>query len=256
LSTHVCRLPGSISGSCSASLEPNPDSKIYRTLSSARLRWDRRGNLATTSASLRYWNSARQRYCRQLVRYRKTLASLPTRSPSQQPRPARKAGFLDLRKQLRERDRLSAGGRWIRTFSTAANESPRFPKHPGTIAAQMDPTLEQMAGSLVESGNYRVTCRVEAQAEYHPPDNGPKLVAAVVDVETTGTNPDSQRPSERSATHCSGVPRRSPQLQHRCSKENRCGAATEAYRSAPPQLWTVSLYRSDGSNRSNLVYTC
>src|SRR6202040_2593393 len=93
LSTHVCRLPGSISGSCSASLEPNPDSKIYRTLSSARLRWDRRGNLGTTSASLRYWNSARQRYCRQLVRYRKTLASLPTRSPSQQPRPARKAGF-------------------------------------------------------------------------------------------------------------------------------------------------------------------
>jgi hypothetical protein len=93
LSTHVCRLPGSISGSCSASLEPNPDSKIYRTLSSARLRWDRRGNLATTSASLRYWNSARQRYCRQLVRYRNTLASLPTRLPSQQPRPARKAGF-------------------------------------------------------------------------------------------------------------------------------------------------------------------
>src|SRR6202043_375855 len=48
---------------------------------------------ATTSASLRYWNSARQRYCRQLARYRNTLASLPTRSPSQQPRPARKAGF-------------------------------------------------------------------------------------------------------------------------------------------------------------------
>ena len=47
---------------------------------------------------------------------------------------------------------------------------------------EMDPTLEQMAGSLVESGNYRVTSRVEAQAEYHPPDNGPKLVAAVVDV--------------------------------------------------------------------------
>jgi DNA polymerase-3 subunit epsilon len=30
-------------------------------------------------------------------------------------------------------------------------------------------------------------------AEYHPPDNSPKLVAAVVDVETTGTNPDSDR---------------------------------------------------------------
>jgi hypothetical protein len=110
LSTHVCRLPGSISGSCSASLEPNPDSKIYRTLSSARLRWDRRGNLATTSASLRYWNSARQRYCRQLVRYRKTLASLPTRLPSQQPRPARKAGFSTFENDCgRETDCLLEG---------------------------------------------------------------------------------------------------------------------------------------------------
>ena len=110
MSTHVCRLPGSISGSCSASLEPNPDSKIYRTLSSARLRWDRRGNLATTSASLRYWNSARQRYCRQLVRYRKTLASLPTRSPSQQPRPARKAGFSTFENDCgRETDCLLEG---------------------------------------------------------------------------------------------------------------------------------------------------
>src|SRR5262244_1165502 len=30
---------------------------------------------------------------------------------------------------------LSAGGRWIRTFSTAARESPRYPRHPGRIAA-------------------------------------------------------------------------------------------------------------------------
>src|SRR6202040_1023477 len=110
LSTHVCRLPGSISGSCSASLEPNPDSKIYRTLSSARLRWDRGGNLATTSAPLRYWNSALQRYCRQSVRYRKTLASLPTRLPSQQPRPARKAGFSTFENDCgRETDCLLEG---------------------------------------------------------------------------------------------------------------------------------------------------
>src|ERR1700730_2857073 len=50
-----------------------------------------------------------------------------------------------------------------------------------------------MARSLVESGEYRVTSRLEAQAEYHPPDNEPKLVAAVVDVETTGTNPDRDK---------------------------------------------------------------
>jgi hypothetical protein len=50
-----------------------------------------------------------------------------------------------------------------------------------------------MARSLVESGDYRVTSRLEPQAEYHPPDNSPKLVAAVVDVETTGTNPDRDK---------------------------------------------------------------
>jgi hypothetical protein len=54
-------------------------------------------------------------------------------------------------------------------------------------------SLEQMARSLVESGDYRVTSRLEPQAEYHPPDNNPKLVAAVVDVETTGTNPDNDK---------------------------------------------------------------
>ena len=54
-------------------------------------------------------------------------------------------------------------------------------------------SLEQMARSLVESGDYRVTSRLEPQAEYHPPDNSPKLAAAVVDVETTGTNPDRDK---------------------------------------------------------------
>src|SRR5215468_5150229 len=54
----------------------------------------------------------------------------------------------------------------------------------------MEPTLEQMARSLVESGDYRVSSRLEPQAEYHPSDSTPKLVAAVVDVETTGTIPD------------------------------------------------------------------
>ena len=54
-------------------------------------------------------------------------------------------------------------------------------------------SLEQMARWLVESGDYRVTSRLEPQAEYHPPDNSPKLVAAVVDVETTGMNPDRDK---------------------------------------------------------------
>jgi DNA polymerase-3 subunit epsilon len=57
----------------------------------------------------------------------------------------------------------------------------------------MQPTLEQMARSLAESGEYPVTSRLEPQAEYHPPDTSPKLIAAVVDVEATGTNPDHDR---------------------------------------------------------------
>jgi DNA polymerase-3 subunit epsilon len=57
----------------------------------------------------------------------------------------------------------------------------------------VEQTLEQMARSLVESGDYRVTSRLGPLTEYHPPDNSPKLVAAVVDVETTGTNPDNDK---------------------------------------------------------------
>jgi DNA polymerase-3 subunit epsilon len=59
--------------------------------------------------------------------------------------------------------------------------------------APVEYSLEQMARSLIESGDYRVMTRLEPQAEYNPPDDIPKLVAAVVDVETTGTNPDSDR---------------------------------------------------------------
>jgi hypothetical protein len=59
--------------------------------------------------------------------------------------------------------------------------------------SHMEPTLEQMARLLAESGDYRVTSRLGPQDEYHPPDNLPKLVAAVVDVETTGTNPDRDK---------------------------------------------------------------
>src|SRR5246500_795100 len=57
-------------------------------------------------------------------------------------------------------------------------------------------SLERMARSLVESGEYRVTSRLEPLVEYHPPDDVPKLVAAVVDVETTGTNPDRDKITE------------------------------------------------------------
>ena len=59
--------------------------------------------------------------------------------------------------------------------------------------ADMEPSLERMARTLVETGQYRVSSRLEPRAEYHSPDSSPKLVAAVVDVETTGTNPDCDK---------------------------------------------------------------
>ena len=57
----------------------------------------------------------------------------------------------------------------------------------------MERSLEQMARSLIKSGGYRVIRRLEPQAEYHPVNNSPNFVAAIVDVETTGTNPDRDR---------------------------------------------------------------
>ena len=72
----------------------------------------------TASASLRYWNMARQRHCRRLARNGKPAASLLTPSSSEPRTPAGKARVLDARKWLRERDGLSAGGRWIRTLGS------------------------------------------------------------------------------------------------------------------------------------------
>jgi DNA polymerase III subunit epsilon len=58
---------------------------------------------------------------------------------------------------------------------------------------EMDPALEQIADALVESGDYRVIRRLEPRTEYHPADDTPKLVAAIVDVETTSTAPDRDK---------------------------------------------------------------
>ena len=47
----------------------------------------------------------------------------------------------------------------------------------------MEPTLEQLARLLADSGDYRVTSRRGPLTEYHPPDDLPKLVAVVADLE-------------------------------------------------------------------------
>jgi len=54
-------------------------------------------------------------------------------------------------------------------------------------------SLEHMARTLADSGAYRILRRLESRTEYHPTDESPKLVAAIVDVETTGTNPDRDK---------------------------------------------------------------
>jgi DNA polymerase-3 subunit epsilon len=46
---------------------------------------------------------------------------------------------------------------------------------------------------LVKRGDCRVIRRLPPGSEYHPADDNPKLIAAVVDVETTGTDPESDR---------------------------------------------------------------
>src|ERR1700730_10969556 len=76
-------------------------------------------------AAPRYWNMARQRYCRRLTRYRITqrVSADPVGKPAAQTRA--ESRVLDLRKLLRERDRLSAGGRWIRTLGPPS-EGQRF----------------------------------------------------------------------------------------------------------------------------------
>src|ERR1700736_6556924 len=65
---------------------------------------------------------ARQRHCRRLARNGKPAASLLTPSSSEPRTPAGKARVLDARKWLRERDGLSAGGRWIRTIGPGTKE--------------------------------------------------------------------------------------------------------------------------------------
>jgi len=57
----------------------------------------------------------------------------------------------------------------------------------------MKQSLGDMARSLIESGDYRLSRRLEPQTHYNPPDDTPKLIAAIVDVETTGTNPESDK---------------------------------------------------------------
>jgi hypothetical protein len=108
------------SGSCWALVEPGSSAEIHRTI-----KLGERGDFIRTRRGI--LADPHQRGCgtgiwrdRDIAAGWRDLkipcASLPTRSPSQPRTAARKAGVLDPRKQLRERDGLSAGGKWIRTI--------------------------------------------------------------------------------------------------------------------------------------------
>jgi hypothetical protein len=71
----------------------------------------------TTSAALRYWNLTHRDIAAVWRDIETPCVSLPTRPPSRSRTAARKAGGLDFRKRMRERDGLSAGGSQIRTFA-------------------------------------------------------------------------------------------------------------------------------------------
>jgi hypothetical protein len=77
-------LPGTINGSCSALLEPDPN------LKSTDLPRVKPGATTSRTAVLEL---ARQRYCPRLTRYRNTQRVSADRLASQLAKPARKAGF-------------------------------------------------------------------------------------------------------------------------------------------------------------------
>src|SRR5271167_4458835 len=119
--THVCRLPGTISGPCSALLEPDTNSKDLphgQARRRLRLRWDQRGILADPVSGIA------------VLEYGPTEILPPVGAASTRParlcRPARQAsrahprgkpGFLTYR--------LSAGERWIRTLGPRQNRDRR-----------------------------------------------------------------------------------------------------------------------------------
>src|ERR1700730_10783213 len=118
-----------ISGPRSALLEPEPNSKIHRRFQARKcpeLAW------RTRVGDCR---RPHQRHRGTGIWLDRDIAagwpavhgareSLPT-MPRAQPRtPAGEGGILELRKRFRARDRLSAGGRWIRTLGPPSGGHP------------------------------------------------------------------------------------------------------------------------------------
>src|SRR6202047_379001 len=113
------------------------------------LRPGRPGTVATTSASLRYWNSARQRHCRPSERYQNIPASLPTRSPSHPRKPAPKAGFSTFESGCgRETDCLLEGdGFELPVPRELISAGGRNPAASGSTSALDGATRAQLGGA-------------------------------------------------------------------------------------------------------------
>ena len=124
-----------ISGSCWALVEPGPGAEIHCTIKlrrTPRLYWGRRGHSRRPHQRHCGTGIWRDRDIAASWRYLKiACASLPTRSPTQPRTAARKAGVLHVRERLGARDRLSAGGRRIRTLgppSVGFTQTPGSPR--------------------------------------------------------------------------------------------------------------------------------
>jgi hypothetical protein len=71
-------------------------------------------------------------------------------------------------------------------------------------AAVMENPLESMARTLVESGQYRVSSRLQTPAEYHPPDSSP-AVASLLGSMTPANRPRKWRQTPLPTTAINAV---------------------------------------------------
>src|ERR1700731_5014482 len=120
---------------------------------------------------------ARQRLARRLPRNGKPAASLLTPSSSEPRTPAGKARVLDARKWLRERDGLSAGGRWIRTSGSWSRDRQTVM---GEVTAFSKPGADLLGNRRFESISLQqgVHCELDPTSRAREPRTRGERIAA------------------------------------------------------------------------------
>ena len=122
----------------------------------------------TPSAALRYWNSARQRYCRQSVRYRKTLRLCRPDCQASSPDPRGKPGSRPFKAAAGERQtvcwREMDSNYWYRGTKSPLPKFPVSKEYTGnfiSIGAQLlTPRLKIVRyGSALRANSLRIRTR-------------------------------------------------------------------------------------------------